>query len=66
MTLDASLRTSEPKQKKSKQNQFESKRDVATLVHTISNGTDVKITYHHYMRFAYLVSHIFSFVSVRC
>ncbi len=43
------------KQRKSKdKNPFaESKRDVATLIHTIAHSTDVKVTYHHYTCFAF-------------
>lgn len=57
-TLDSNLRDTEAKQRKSKdKNPFaESKRDVATLIHTIAHSTDVKVTYHHYTCFAFLVS----------
>jgi len=54
-TLETSLRDTEVKQRKSKdKNPFESKRDVATLIHTIAHSTDVKVTYHHYTCFAFL------------
>ncbi len=57
LSLEPNLRNIELKQKKTKdKNPFEFKRNVAALAHTISHSTDVKITYHHYTRLAFLVS----------